>query len=92
MLYPVASASAVTFQSGNGLTLTAADEIDGRLWALTFTTSALPQPVHVDVLLPSDYDTNTTTSYPVLYLLDGTVGTRRTGPVSARQTQQLACR
>jgi len=77
--YTFRNSDGITFSSGDGLTLTAANQTnpltnttDPRLTNLTFTTSALPQPVNVDVLLPSNY--NPGQSYPVLYLFDGTEG------------------
>jgi S-formylglutathione hydrolase FrmB len=77
--YTFQNSDGITFQSGDGLTLTSANQTnpitgqqDPRLTNLTFTTSALPDPVSVDVLMPSDYNAGQT--YPVLYLLDGTEG------------------
>lgn len=77
--YTFQNSDGITFASGDGLTLTAANQTnpltgarDPRLTNLTFTTSALPEPVNVDVLMPSDY--NPSQRYPVLYLFDGTEG------------------
>src|SRR5207302_11234669 len=42
-----------------------------RVTDLTFTSTALGGPVHVDVLLPPGYCPASTARYPVLYLLHG---------------------
>ena len=65
---------APTLQDGDGLHLIAQQQVDQRLMALTFTTSALAHPVSVRVLLPADYGADPNLHYPVLYLFDGTSG------------------
>jgi S-formylglutathione hydrolase FrmB len=72
-LTSTASADAPAFHSGDGLTLVSATQSDARTWHLVVSTPALSQPVRVNVLLPVGY-ADTTTSYPVLYLLHGTSG------------------
>jgi S-formylglutathione hydrolase FrmB len=71
----VASAQGVTFSNGNGITVDSQQLVnsnDPRLYELELSTSALPSPVDVRVLLPTNYDPSQ--QYPVLYLLDGTSG------------------
>jgi S-formylglutathione hydrolase FrmB len=69
---PQTSASVVS--DGYGIHVTAEHQIDPRLQAVTVTTSALPGPANIRVLLPADYATHPTRRYPVLYLLHGTSG------------------
>jgi S-formylglutathione hydrolase FrmB len=69
-----AAARAVTFRSGDGLTVTAIQRLDARLLALTVRTAALPAPANIRILLPDGYATHPRTRYPVLYLLHGTSG------------------
>jgi S-formylglutathione hydrolase FrmB len=57
-----------------GLHVTAEQQLDPRLLALTVTTAALPSPAQVRVLLPTGYAANPNRRYPVLYLFDGTSG------------------
>ena len=70
-----AAGAAVMFRSGDGLTITSVKQLDQRLYALTVTTAAVPATLNVRVLLPSDYASNPTRRYPVLYLFHGTSGT-----------------
>jgi S-formylglutathione hydrolase FrmB len=83
-----ASAETATFANGDGLTVTKVTQIDPRLYEVTVTTSALPSPAHVRVLLPSGYDANPDKRYPVFYLLHGTSGYASdwTGPGDAEKT------
>lgn len=70
-----ASAGAVTFHSGHGLTITKVKQINPRLVALVVKTKALPDPANIYVLLPPGYSSQTKRRYPVFYLLHGTSGT-----------------
>jgi S-formylglutathione hydrolase FrmB len=63
----------VAFQNGSGITVTSEVQADPRLIAMTVTTPAVAGTLHVDVLLPTNYDLST--RYPVLYLFHGTAGT-----------------
>jgi S-formylglutathione hydrolase FrmB len=63
----------VAFQNGNGITVTSEVHADSRLINMTVTTPAVAGTLHVDVLLPTNY--NSSTRYPVLYLFHGTAGT-----------------
>jgi S-formylglutathione hydrolase FrmB len=83
LLVPSAGVSALTlapqttptveFQNGDGITVTSEVQTDPRLIDMTVTTPAVAGTLHVDVLLPTDYDPST--RYPVLYLFHGTAGT-----------------
>jgi S-formylglutathione hydrolase FrmB len=68
-----ARAEPASFHSGNGLTVVSATSDGARTWRLVVSTSALSQPVRVNVLLPEGY-AGSSTSYPVLYLFHGTSG------------------
>ncbi len=48
--------------------------LDTRLFELTVTTSALPGPAKVRVLLPAGYESEPKRRYPVVYLFHGTSG------------------
>src|SRR5205085_476743 len=50
-------------------------QVNPRLLAVVVTTSALPSPANVYVLLPRDYATRPRRHWPVFYLLHGTSGT-----------------
>ncbi|MEA2496812.1 MAG: hypothetical protein QOJ29_4723 [Thermoleophilaceae bacterium] len=71
---PAAAAAAPTFQDAGGLHVTAVNQVNARLFAVTVTTPALPSPAQVYVLLPPSYDSNPSGHWPVFYLLDGTSG------------------
>ena len=73
-LAPASAGAAVPFKDGDGLHVAAQARLDSRLISLTVTTSALPSPAHVRILLPDGYGRNRRTRYPVLYLLHGTSG------------------
>jgi S-formylglutathione hydrolase FrmB len=68
------AAPAVTLQSGSGITVDSSTWVDPRLMDITVSTSALPGPAGVRVLLPNGYDPSAATHYPVLYLLHGGFG------------------
>ncbi len=63
-----------SFLSGDGLAVTSVKRLDARLYELTLTTSALPGPATVRVLLPASYETEPRRHYPVVYLFHGTSG------------------
>jgi S-formylglutathione hydrolase FrmB len=63
----------VAFQNGDGISVTSEVQVDPRLINMTVTTPAVAGKLHVDVLLPTNY--NPSTRYPVLYLFNGTAGT-----------------
>ena len=63
----------VSFQYGDGITVTSEVQADPRLIDMTVTTPAVAGTLDVDVLLPTNYDPST--RYPVLYLFHGTAGT-----------------
>lgn len=67
-----AAAPAVAWTDGQGLHVVSATPEGDRLWRLVVSTSALSQPVRVNVLLPAGYDGSR--RYPVLYLFHGTSG------------------
>ncbi|HJQ43580.1 MAG TPA: alpha/beta hydrolase family protein, partial [Jatrophihabitantaceae bacterium] len=48
--------------------------VDDRLWALSVSSPALGRAVRLRVLLPTGYDADAATRYPVLYLFHGTSG------------------
>jgi hypothetical protein len=57
-----AQSSASVVNDGYGIHVTAEKQIDARLLAVTVTTSALPGPANVRVLLPADYAAQTGSS------------------------------
>jgi S-formylglutathione hydrolase FrmB len=63
----------VAFENGDGITVTSEAQADPRLIDMTVNTPAVAGMLHVDVLLPTNY--NPSTHYPVLYLFHGTAGT-----------------
>ena len=63
-----------SFVSSNGLQVTSVQRLDQRLYELTVTTSALPGPAKVRILLPAKYEDQAKRHYPVLYLFHGTSG------------------
>lgn len=67
-------AAAVTLHDGNGIHVDASSWVDPRLMDITVSTSALPAPTGVRVLIPNGYDPSQATHYPVLYLLHGGFG------------------
>jgi S-formylglutathione hydrolase FrmB len=68
------AAPPLVFANGNGLTVVpgSVHQLDARLWSLSFTTSALPQPTNLRILMPSGYTRGT--RYPVLWLFSGAGG------------------
>jgi S-formylglutathione hydrolase FrmB len=69
-----APAPARPLRDAGGLHVVAQQELDSRLLSLTVTTSALPKPANVRILLPTGYRSHRHRRYPVLYLLHGTSG------------------
>jgi S-formylglutathione hydrolase FrmB len=63
-------AQAATFQNGNGISVVSQSN-NGREIDLQVNTTAVQGQHQVIVLLPEGYSANTTTRYPVLYLLHG---------------------
>lgn len=61
----------------SGLRVEAVTQIDERLTDVTVSTTALPTPVGIRVLLPDGYDPTAGVRYPVLYLLNGAGGSYR---------------
>jgi S-formylglutathione hydrolase FrmB len=74
-LGPASAASAVTFHSGHGLTITRVKQLNPRLYAIVVRTRTLPDPANIYVLLPPGYSSRSARRYPVFYLLHGTSGT-----------------
>jgi S-formylglutathione hydrolase FrmB len=70
-----ASAGAITFHGGHGLTITKVKQINPRLVAIVVKTKTLPDPANIYVLLPPGYSSHPGRRYPVFYLLHGTSGT-----------------
>jgi S-formylglutathione hydrolase FrmB len=70
LLLTAATAGAVTFQSGDGISVVSQSQ-NGREIDMTVTTTAVPGQHQVIVLLPEGYDANPSTHYPALYLLHG---------------------
>ena len=68
-----AGAPAVAFGDAGGLHVVASTQLDPRQFDVTVDTAALGRPVHVRILVPSDYG-DTTDRLPVLYLFHGTSG------------------
>jgi S-formylglutathione hydrolase FrmB len=71
----VASAQSVEFSNADGITVDSQQLVnanDPRLYELEVSTSALPSPVDMRIMLPTNY--NPSQQYPVLYLFDGTSG------------------
>ncbi|HEY7916455.1 MAG TPA: alpha/beta hydrolase family protein [Acidimicrobiales bacterium] len=54
-----------------GIRVQQVERVDSRLMDVTMVTGALAAPVHVEVLLPSDYADAPGQRYPSLYLLHG---------------------
>ena len=63
----------VAFQNGDGIAVTSEVQANPRLINMTVSTPAVAGTLHVDVLLPTNY--NPAKRYPVLYLFHGTAGT-----------------
>lgn len=62
------------FSDAFGLHVLSATQLNGRLYAVTVSTAALPGPANIRILLPSDYAARPRERFPVLYLLHGTSG------------------
>jgi S-formylglutathione hydrolase FrmB len=62
------------FHDGHGIHVLTSKQLDGRLGALAVSTSALPGPANIRILLPAGYAAHPRRRYPVLYLLHGTSG------------------
>jgi S-formylglutathione hydrolase FrmB len=75
---PVARARAATptFVDASGIHVVSTQAIDGRQYNVKITTPALgaSHVLDIRILLPANYDVDTTAHYPVLYLFHGTSG------------------
>jgi S-formylglutathione hydrolase FrmB len=69
-----AQAAMPRLADADGLHVVSQQALDSRLIALTVTTTALPGPANIRILLPSGYGSHPRAHYPVLYLFDGTSG------------------
>jgi S-formylglutathione hydrolase FrmB len=67
-------ASADPAQGPGALKLITTQRLDGRLSELTFSTPALSADTGVRVMLPTGYAAHPRRRYPVLYLLNGSLG------------------
>jgi hypothetical protein len=68
------AAAARPLRDADGIHVVSEQALDSRLLAVTVSTSALPAPADVRILLPSGYASHPRRRYPVLYLLHGTSG------------------
>lgn len=66
--------STADLDGANQLTLLSEQQVDPRLLQLTLQTPALNDPTGVRVLLPTGYASQPHRRYPVLYLLNGSLG------------------
>jgi S-formylglutathione hydrolase FrmB len=73
-LAPAATAATPRFRDADGIHVASVRPLDPRLLAITVSTSVLPGPANVRILLPGDYARHRHRRYPVLYLLHGTSG------------------
>jgi len=71
-----ATAAPPVFADAAGIHVVATTAIDSRQYNVQVTSAALGtnHPVDIRILLPTSYDTDTTTRFPVLYLFHGTSG------------------
>ncbi len=67
-------AAGLTLRSADGLKVVSTQQLNSRLWAVRVSTTALPGPANVRILLPTGYAAHPHRRYPVLYLLHGTSG------------------
>jgi S-formylglutathione hydrolase FrmB len=82
LLIPMAGArasetSGPTFSDANGIHVVAVTPVDGRQYNVRVESASALGPgraVDVRILLPTDYDLDTTARFPVLYLFHGTSG------------------
>lgn len=63
----------IAFGDAAGIHVDGSSQLDARQYDVTVETNALGRPVHVRILVPSDY-ADTTGRLPVLYLFHGTSG------------------
>ncbi len=75
---------------GFGLHIRSVRALDSRLLALSVTSSAIPGPANVRILLPSGYASHPHRRYGVLYLLHGTSGGAADWRGSGRAEQTTA--
>ncbi|MBV9409960.1 MAG: hypothetical protein JO148_00065 [Acidimicrobiia bacterium] len=71
-----ARAATATFVDAAGIHVVGTQQLDSRQYNVKITTPALGvgHVLDIRVLLPANYDVDTTTRYPVLYLFHGTSG------------------
>src|SRR5581483_1550767 len=62
------------FHDAAGIQAVSAQQLDDRQFDVVVLSAALGRPVHVRVLLPTDYGDHPESRYPVLYLFHGTSG------------------
>jgi S-formylglutathione hydrolase FrmB len=74
MLVVPATANAMSFANADGIKVVSVKQLDARLVSLVVSTSALPGPSNLRILLPTGYASHPHTNYPVLYLFHGTSG------------------
>jgi S-formylglutathione hydrolase FrmB len=76
ILLALATASPVAAQleDAHGIHVEQITGLDDRQLDVVVRTDALQQPVHVRILLPTDYDASPRKRFPVLYLFHGTSG------------------
>lgn len=64
----------MTFADADGIHVVAVTQVDPRQYNVSVLSAALGRPVNVRILVPSDYQDQPSTRYPVLYLFHGTYG------------------
>jgi S-formylglutathione hydrolase FrmB len=69
-----ATPHAPVLRDARGIHVVSEHTLDSRLLSLSVSTTALPGPANVRILLPAGYATHRHRRYPVLYLLHGTSG------------------
>lgn len=74
LMVPAVAQADPAVHNGQGLTVTATNQIDARQTEYTVATDALEKPVHIRVVMPTGYDPESARRYPVLYLYHGTSG------------------
>jgi len=70
----LAGPAAAQLVDGHGIHVESVTALDARQLDAVVSTDALHRPVHVRILLPTEYDARPRRRYPVLYLFHGTSG------------------
>jgi diacylglycerol O-acyltransferase/trehalose O-mycolyltransferase len=65
------SSAATTITSDDGSYVTAVTPVDSTMYDLSIFSAAMKTTLHARVIVPTNYFTNTTATYPSLYLLSG---------------------